>query len=498
MEILAITDKFGQSIIYAVFCACTCLFFGNIVYNLWFHPLAGFPGPKWNAFSNLPVSYAFLRGTYPFYLNSVHEHYGDVVRIRPDALSFSDSQAAKDILTNKTGRGQLQKDPNFYTKHPNGFHSILTVPSDTDHSRYRRLLSHGFSEKAIREQESVVKIYVDLLIQRLHKRAKEGPQDMVAWFNWTTFDLIGDLTFDRSFDCLENEAYHEWIPFVFGGIKAVLILGELRRYPLVMRLLLWLFRKQLISSREKGAQFTKERVDHRISSATDRLDFLGHIFRHDGKETEMSRGEIDATSAILVLGGSDTTATLLSGTVYYLLQNPRVMQKLVAEIRESFINEDQINMTSVNSLSYLLAILEEAMRIYPPVTLGSPRIVGEEGTVIGAYQVPPKTAVVDSQYAASHSSRNFRNPKSFVPERWLDDPAFENDDKAASHPFSLGPRNCIGRNLAYAEMRVILARLVWNFDMENAVGTRNWIERNRVYSLWEKPPLPVLLKPVAR
>jgi cytochrome P450 len=360
------------------------------MYNLWFHPLAKYPGPTWNSFSHLPVSYQLLRGTYPFYVNALHERYGDVVRIRPNALSFSSSQAAKDILNNKAGRGQLQKDPNFYFKIADAAYSILTVPSDEDHSRYRRLLSHGFSEKAIREQESVLKTYVDLLIQRLHNRAKDGAQDMVAWFNWTTFDLIGDLTFDRSFDCLKNEAYHECIPFVFGGIKAVLIASELKRYPFVMRLFSLLFRKQLLNVRSKGHQFTKERVAHRISSKTDRLDFLGYILRHDGKETEMSRAEIEATSGILVLGGSETTATLLSGTLYYLLQNPQVKQKLLTEVRESFIKEDEINITSVNSLSYLRATLDEAMRIYPPVTLGSPRLIGDEATVIGGYQVPPK------------------------------------------------------------------------------------------------------------
>lgn len=291
---------------------------------------------------------------------------------------------------NKVGRCQLQKDPEIYSRDPNGFHSILSVPSDTEHGRYRRLLSHGFSEKAIREQESVIQKYVDLLIQRLQKRAGAGPQDMVAWFNWTTFDIIGDLTFDQSFNCLEKEAYHEWIPFVFGGIKALLISSELRRYPLIMPILMWLSRKEILNAREKGLRFTRERVDHRISSSTDRLDFLGYILRHDGKETEMNRGEIEATSSILVLGGSDTTATLLSGVVYYLLANPRVKQKLVAEIRDRFINEDEINMTSVNSLSYLLATLEETMRIYPPVTLGSPRVVGDKSSEIGAYQVPPK------------------------------------------------------------------------------------------------------------
>jgi hypothetical protein len=47
-------------------------------------------------------------------------------------------------------------------------------------------------------------------------------------------------------------------------------------------------------------------------------------------------------------------------------------------------------------------------------------------------------------------------------------------------------------------MRVILARLVWNFDVENAAETSKWIEQNKVFSLWEKPPLLVLLKPVVR
>jgi cytochrome P450 len=117
----------------------------------------------------------------------------------------------------------------------------------------------------------------------------------------------------------------------------------------------------------------------------------------------MSRGEIEATSSILVLGGSETTATLLSGTVFYLLQNPHVKQKLIAEIRDSFKNEDEINMTTVNGLPYLLATLEEAMRIYPPVTLGSPRVVGEEGTVIGGYEVPPK--VRNSKYQITTLSK---------------------------------------------------------------------------------------------
>jgi len=93
---------------------------------------------------------------------------------------------------------------------------------------------------------------------------------------------------------------------------------------------------------------------------------------------EMSRGGIEATSTILVLGGSETTATLLSGTVYYLLLDPRVKQKLVTEIRINFRNEDEINMTNVSSLPYLPATLEEAMRIYPLIAMDPLRQLGKK------------------------------------------------------------------------------------------------------------------------
>jgi cytochrome P450 len=360
------------------------------VYHIWFHPLAKFPGPKWNAICHLPASYEFLRGNFPSYLHSLHERYGDVVRIRPGTLSFSSSQASKDILVCKPGHEQLKKDPELFFKSPNGAWSILSVPSDADHSRYRRLLSTGFSQRAIRDQEIILKTYVDLLIQGLHQRAREGPQDMVSWFTWITFDVIGDLTFDRSFDCLRNQSYHEWIPFVFGGVKGVLIRSELSRYPLISKIMMWLDREKILASRERGFRFTEERVNYRIASATDRVDLLANILGREGKEREMSRAEIEATSSTLILGGSDTTATLLAGTVYYLLQNPHTKQKLVAEIRDKFKDEAEIDITAVNKLAYLIATFEEVMRLYPPVALGSPRVVGKKGVAVGGYGVPPK------------------------------------------------------------------------------------------------------------
>ena len=100
------------------------------------------------------------------------------------------------------------------------------------------------------------------------------------------------------------------------------------------------------------------------------------------------------------------------------------------------------------------------------------------------------------KYATSYDPANFARPEAFVPERWLPNPPaeFANDNREAHAPFSLGPRNCIGRNLAYSEMRLIMAKIVWNFDFElDKERCGNWICDQKIFGLWEKNPLYVKL-----
>lgn len=101
-------------------------------------------------------------------------------------------------------------------------------------------------------------------------------------------------------------------------------------------------------------------------------------------------------------------------------------------------------------------------------------------------------------YAVYHSEVNFALPDEFHPERWLDDadPRFANDNRDALQAFSLGPRNCIGKNLAYVEMRLILARVLWNFDIRLAEDCKDWIAKQKIFLIWEKAfPLNVHLTP---
>lgn len=111
---------------------------------------------------------------------------------------------------------------------------------------------------------------------------------------------------------------------------------------------------------------------------------------------------------------------------------------------------------------------------------------------------PTQTAVYVSQHATNHSTRNYTSPSLFAPERWMGSEKYKDDNRASLQPFSFGPRNCLGKNLAYAEMRLILAKVLFNFDLELEDKSKNWMENQKVFTLWEKPSLMVKLHPVQR
>lgn len=97
---------------------------------------------------------------------------------------------------------------------------------------------------------------------------------------------------------------------------------------------------------------------------------------------------LQANSSSILIAGSETTATMLSGVTYLLLSNPDAMKKCVEEVRTSFKSEDEITLMSVNCLTYMLACLNEALRSYPPVPFGMPRQVPSGGAAIAGEFVP--------------------------------------------------------------------------------------------------------------
>ncbi|KAH1856634.1 hypothetical protein KXV36_007340 [Aspergillus fumigatus] len=475
---------------------------GHSIYAIYFHPLSRYPGPKIAAISPIALLVWEIRGKVHSKIKHLHDRYGDVVRIGPNALVYRAPRAWKEIYGYRTKKGQrtFQKDPSLYVPTPNGVHAIITA-AESDHIRMRRLLAHAFSDRALREQESLLHFYADLLVQKLHENLNHSHSEVVdiaRWYNFTTFDLIGDLAFGEPFQCLKDSKYHWWVSIMLDAVKLSVYLKVLWFFPILSPLTKLLVPRYLHQRREASFQLTVEKVSRRLHRQTNRPDFISYILRHKDDENRMSRQEIDANAATFVLAGSETTAALLSGCTFYLLKNPHIYRRLVTEIRSRFQHPSEIRLSSIATLSYLNAVLEESLRIYPPIPAMLPRLVPEEGAMINGEYVPAGTSVSMSLWSTFHSSGNFHNPDSFVPERWLASPeeeasrCFTMDKKEAFQPFSYGPRNCLGQHLANAEMRLILAKVFWHSDMELCPESENWADQES-YNLWSRPPLMVMI-----
>ena len=99
-----------------------------------------------------------------------------------------------------------------------------------------------------------------------------------------------------------------------------------------------------------------------------------------------------------------------------------------------------------------------------------------------------------NQYPTYRSSRNFQDPHSFTPERFLSSNQDGRDDLAAFQPFNIGRHSCVGVKFAYAELRLVLARLFYTFDVSLADGNDRWDWGDQdSHIFWEKRPLRVKL-----
>ena len=269
-------------------------------------------------------------------------------------------------------------------------------------------------------------------------------------------------------------------------------------YPVLTPLLGLLVSKAQRRKDDEAKQLVFERTHARMARGADaRLDFMTHFLRN-GADKVMSEAELLTHARIFVLAGSETTATVLAGLVFYLLRTPRAHAKLVATLRDAFAAEDAITVAATAQLPYLAACVEEALRLYPPAELNE-RV--SPGARVAGRWVPRGTNVYTPVWAQARHARYFRDPDAFAPERWLPkthadfDPAYADDRLAVRQPFAAGPRNCIGRQLALAELRLLTARLLWRFDLALCPGSEGWMENQRLFTGWERGPLMITVRP---
>ncbi|VZI06880.1 unnamed protein product [Fusarium fujikuroi] len=361
-----------------------------IMYNIFLHPASKFPGPTIAGATSLRYHWAMSTGNVAPWLREQHARYGEIVRIAPDMISYVNPDAWRDIYAYKPGKKEQNGIDWTIPSRDDDVPSMFSEANDAEHNRVRRLFLPAFSDRALKQQEPLLSKYSDQLIDLIRRGIDDNSNqefDAVKLYNFTTFDIMGDLTFGEPLGLLKNSSYTEWVQNLFHDIKTVGIFLFIFDFPPLP----WLVRKfsppSIQRAHEIHKRHTVERVNRRLERGLDRPD-IWNLVLSQPEGRGLTRAQMHANADIFMIAGTETTATLLSGLTYLLLKNPEKLQKLVKEIRGSFGSSEELTVENLARLPYLSACLSEGLRCYPPVPIGPSRLTPMTGAEVLGEHIP--------------------------------------------------------------------------------------------------------------
>jgi cytochrome P450 len=189
----------------------------------------------------------------------------------------------------------------------------------------------------------------------------------------------------------------------------------------------------------------------------DLLSLLMSAMHEDG--SRMSERQVRDESMTLFVAGHETTALSLAWTWYLLGENPAAESRLDEDLRSKLAGRPA-EVSDLEKLPYLNAVVHESLRLYPPAFIMAR--MNLETVTLGGYQIPPRTTLLASQWVMHRDPRFFEQPERFLPERWLDGL----EDRllpGVYFPFGDGPRRCIGQGFAQLETALVIAAIAQKF-----------------------------------
>lgn len=340
------------------------------------------------------------------------------------------------------------------------------------------------------------------------------PKDMADWANYLTFDVLGHLCFGKSFGLIESDEFRSAPSLMLARTRilaVVNICADLPNatshadlfwqiaaspfYPVFKFLAMWLPLDRLINTdavrdvvrfQDFAMSALEERQQaNKDSQRTPRKDFV--YFLTQALQKGYTETDFMQEIHLLMVAGSDTISITIAACFYYLSRNPDCLQRLQDEIRQHF--DDVNKITSGATLSdcrYLRAVIDETMRIAPPAGVPLPREIIGDGAIINGQRIPAGTILGTAIYALHHSPEYFTDPESFNPERWMPEYTPAEERSRASYafaPFSIGTRACIGKKMAYNELSIALARVLFLYDVRLEPGDTTGQRDDGLYDL---------------
>ena len=354
-----------------------------LIWRALFNPLNKLPGPWPARLGNLWFTSTILKSDAYYKLQALHQKYGRIVRIGSNDLSITDPT----IMEAAYGR-QSRVTKGWWYDNDYPLSSMHTTRSKALHEKRRKVWVPAFSEKAIRDYETRISGFTDLLVSKI-AGYKGQPVDVKVWFNLFSFDAMALLAFGKNYGMLEQGEKH-W---------ALDLLGE-GMQPLAYFIPTWMFRllTKIPGAAEgynKFVNFCQDELSWRVNNAREAdkkggSDMMSWILR---AYQDIDRPEKDpmlqADARLIIVAGSDTTASTFTFLFYYLAKHPEQVMKLREEL-EPLTTGDWSD-KDINQAQHLNGCINEALRLHPPVPSGVQRLTPPEGMEVGGKHIPGNT-----------------------------------------------------------------------------------------------------------
>ncbi|KAG0358601.1 cytochrome P450 [Gamsiella multidivaricata] len=453
-----------------------------MVANAFFHPLSPIPGNKLVASSNFFTGIASLSGRTHYGMPFVHKRYGKVVRIGPEFVSVADKDMIRQILvTTDYPKSTIHEGFEL-----NGQHNLFSSRNKDFHKNRRRLVAPAFGLQYLRSLEPIMHECIHVLVQKVDEllenpKAVKGKKvlpaghiDICSFMMRLSLDIIGETAFGQSFEMVKDDSHP-----VPGQMAKTL------RRAMQQAFNPWM--KWIIPLDFSFVEFGTERVRARKANGEKgrRADLLQYLIDAQANERVNGNGEtgneyedmisgkltdkaVETEACIFLIAGSETSSTAITFTLMFLVKNPDKLAKLREELdlaTASNLNGTLPAYDQVRNLPYLTGCINESLRLRPVAATGLPREVTEDVTMNGYFF--PKGTILLAQFPQLHwSDEYFPQADKYIPERWIPgDSPFPPVQEFTFYPFSAGTRNCVGKNFAMMEMRLIIATLITMYDI---------------------------------
>ncbi|KAI1361347.1 cytochrome P450 [Xylaria arbuscula] len=484
MVVSTTATQFGLLLMAAWVLSCFLL----CIYRLYFHPLSQFPGDRLAAATGWVETYhdVFRGGQFIFKVEEWHAKYGPIVRISPWEVHIADPDFV-DTLFSSNSQYEKKREWKYRFGIP---HSTFDTIEHHHHRLRRSAIAPFFAKQKIAGITDYISSKAQRLCDRLEAEYKTAgrPANLSEGLTALTFDIITYYIFARSFEYIERPNFEA--PFTNAAKKLATTLHTMGHFPWLLTILQSLPNSVALAMNPTVGAVVEFHgaIENQIrdikSGANDAHYNVAHktvfneLLNSDLPPEEKSAERLKHEAASLVGGGVETTAATLAKASFFILDNPRIKAKLLAELATVFPDPHSTPaLPTLEALPYLRSVVDEILRMTIGISARTIRKSPAAPVRYGHRVIPPGAYFSMTTYYTHKDAAIWEAPDEFRPERWLarnGAPVALNGQPLAKYlvAFARGPRMCVGMNLARAELFIVLAVLFRRCDMALFETTR--------------------------